>query len=679
MSHRFLLSLFSLIILSSTSAVAQSFVHPGMLHTKAQLAFMKQKVQGNQTPWQAAWEVLQNGRGSSLEFSPQPFTHVVRGPYGKPSIGDRQLSSSARAAYSHALQWTITHNKAHAQKAIEILNTWSNRLWTFQDNDAKLLAAWTGDDFCNAAEILRYSDSGWQKKDIAQFERMLRTVYYPLLERFFPRANGNWDGAIINTMLCIGIFCDDRAIFDRAINHYMRGNGNGGITKYIYPSGQCQETTRDQSHTQLGLREFALASRVAWNQGIDLYAVADNRLALGFEYTAQYLLGEDVPAYGVPSPQRRKRLSDIYESIYQHYHHVKGLEMPYVARAVEKARARTRRPAQTALTMYEGPLPTPPKSMGPPMPSLQAPKAGAGNGPTATPPASAIHVAQSENIQAALDSCAIGGWVVLGKGVHKLPTTLKIPSGITLSGQGLETVLFLDPEAADRAGVAIVNATDDLHNVIFRDFVVEGSTRPDTPDDPNSIRRVEAGPKTKRRAGIVLAAQQTGQMKNLRFEHVTVHHCTRDGLAIFGAENVTIIACDFTFNGGSVVPGPGIQHNLQLSRIIGATVTNSRLDTSPHGCGLDLNHSSDVTVSNCETARNALHGIRITESKKITLNNNLVEGNDGNGIALTFQMDGSQNIQILENLVQNNGGTSIEIAEGVDAELKNNKHHDNGH
>ena len=224
-----------------------------MLNTREQLDAIKQRVGSGQEPWAAAWDSLRSGREASLDFTPEPFAHVVRGPYGKPSIGDRQLSSSSRAAYSQALQWAITGDQAHADKAIEILNAWSSVLWTFQDNDAKLLAAWTGDDFCNAAEILRYTSAGWQEADIEQFERMLRNVYYPLLVDFFPEANGNWDGAIINTMLCMAIFLDDRAMFDRAVNQYVRGPVNGGITKYIFPSGQCQETTRDQAHTQYHL------------------------------------------------------------------------------------------------------------------------------------------------------------------------------------------------------------------------------------------------------------------------------------------------------------------------------------------------------------------------------------------------------------------------------------------
>ena len=88
---------------------------------------------------------------------------------------------------------------------------------------------------------------------------MLLTAYYPMIMNFFPEANGNWDAAFIKTMMCIGIFCDDREIFDRAVNHFLLGPGNGGITKYFYPNGQCQEMTRDMAHTQMGLDYFAKA------------------------------------------------------------------------------------------------------------------------------------------------------------------------------------------------------------------------------------------------------------------------------------------------------------------------------------------------------------------------------------------------------------------------------------
>ena len=169
-----------------------------------------------------------------------------------------------------------------------------------------LIAALTGQHFLNAAEILRYTYEGWEGDDIKAFEKLMLTVYYPYIQDFFTEANGNWDAAMIHTMLCIGIFTDRPDIFQRAAKRFYWGPNNGGITKYIYPNGQIQEATRDWPHVQLGLGELAKAAQVAWTQGMDFYQVADHRLALGFEYTAKYMLGEDVPVYG-PFPRRWKR------------------------------------------------------------------------------------------------------------------------------------------------------------------------------------------------------------------------------------------------------------------------------------------------------------------------------------------------------------------------------------
>ena len=87
-----------------------------------------------------------------------------------------------------------------------------------------------------------------------------------------------------------------KRLFDRAVDYFHNGSGNGSLTHYIInEQGQCQESGRDQQHTQLGLAHLAEACEIAWNQGLDLYATADNRLLKGFEYTAKYNLGHDVP------------------------------------------------------------------------------------------------------------------------------------------------------------------------------------------------------------------------------------------------------------------------------------------------------------------------------------------------------------------------------------------------
>jgi hypothetical protein len=685
-----------------SASAAPAFAHPGMLQNREGLEFMKRKIAAGEEPWKTAWEHLCGEPYSSLDFQPAAVAHIVRGPYGRPSIGDRELSSSANAAYSQALQWVVTGDKIHAQKAIEILNAWSGTLWDFQDNDAKLLAAWTGHTFCNAAEILRCTGAGWEEKDVEQFKRMLLTVYHPLLKNYFPEANGNWDAAIMDTMLCIGIFCDDRAIFDSAVNHFLRGEGNGGITKYIYPSGQCQESTRDQAHTQLGLGELAQACQVAWNQGVDLYGAADNRLALGFEYTAKYMMGEDVPVYGVISAQARDRFSDIYAGVYQHYHFVKGLEMPWTERALEKARAGR---SWSTLTMHRGPVGKLRKPTGPPRSGKQAAQAGALAGPMAEPSTNAIIVPPGESVQAAVDNSSTnGGCVLLAGGLHVLPAPLRIPSGVTLAGQGGETILMLDPGlTTERAGVAIVNATDDLHDVTLRDFVVEGATTlrapPNTANlnyeyvsgsgsgaislrpltrDPDQDRRQRSYQMSPSRGGIAFSGQRDGQMRNLRFEHVTVHNCTHDGVAVRGAEKVVIVACDFSDNGSSVVPGPGLQHNLLITHTIGCGVRDSRFDTSPWGSGIEVSRSRDVTVAGDEAARNALHGIHAADSRNVRVMDNLVEGNDGSGIAFDALMDGCREVQISGNLSRNNGGSGIKMNQTSDGWVTNNSVLDNG-
>ncbi|MEX0928947.1 MAG: right-handed parallel beta-helix repeat-containing protein, partial [Balneolales bacterium] len=544
-------------------------------------------------------------------------------------------------------------------------------------NDAKILVGWSGSDYINAAEILRYTASGWEEKDRTEFERMLRTVFYPLIKDFFPEANGNWDGAMMHTMISMGVYLDDHGIYDRAVDRYLRGAGNGGLTRYVYPHGQSQESTRDQPHTQMGLDYLSRTAHVAWNQGLDLYETADNRLALGFEYTAKYMLGNEVFTYGGPiSPQGRYRFRDNFEAAYQHYHYIKGLEMPYTRQAMDSTRSAS---IWGVLTRHKGPLASSPALMGPPKPSTQAPEAGARTGPTTDVPEGAIVVGPGGSIQDALDerNRTGGGWVILEKGIHRLPEALALHSGVTLAGQGLETILFLDPEQVRRHSAAIVNAEDDMHDVTLRDFVIEGATSAGLPDDPNQGRRQRAHQLNPSRAGVIFAAQKHGQMRNIRFEHVTVRNHTHNGVALYGAANVSVIASDFSDNGSSVVPGPGLQHNLIITRVTGCEVRDSRLDTSPWGSGIDISHSRNVTVTNSEAARNRLSGIRVTESNNTRIAGNLTEGNGWGGIVFDALMEGSDNIEILENLSRNNGGYGIDTAGIVYGTRKNNTLKDN--
>ncbi|MFT5131337.1 MAG: hypothetical protein ACI8W8_004973, partial [Rhodothermales bacterium] len=93
---------------------------------------------------------------------------------------------------------------------------------------------------------------------------MLRRVFYPVIKDFYPTANGNWDASMIQTMIAMGIFLDDRPMFERAVAYYRQGKGNGAIEKYLNDFGERQESGRDQLHVQMGLGFLACSCEMAW-------------------------------------------------------------------------------------------------------------------------------------------------------------------------------------------------------------------------------------------------------------------------------------------------------------------------------------------------------------------------------------------------------------------------------
>ncbi len=639
---------------TATKSVRLPIVHPGILQTRADLEFAKAKIRAGQEPWKSAWQIWLDSSVAALDFTPKPSVHVIRGAYDAGDQGGRDLQESASAAENHVMQWYVTGDEAHARKAIEIFDVWSGTLADFFENDAMLLAGWTGGQFCNAAEILRATYPGWSAQSQEQLKRMLLTVYVPLLRMFYPEANGNWDAAIMYTLLSIGVFCEDRVLMESVYRHYRLGLVNSGITRYVYPSGQCEETCRDQGHTQLGLGYLVNTCVVAWNQGVDLFAEADNRLALGIEYTARYMLGEDVPVYGRISEVTRGRFSDIYHAVLQHYRYEKHMAMPYTEKAAQKVVR-----AHSVTTMFRGETGKAPAKLKPaPEPSQIAVMAGAQARPTGAPPAAAIPVAPGESIQDALDRLKAngGGTLSLAAGLHTLPATLKLPSGVTITGTGMDCELFLDPKAGHEA--AMINGEPDMHDVVLRDLVIEGGQQPAASRDPNSDvgrRRLAYGPI---RAGIVLQGDGKSVMRNVRFEHITVRNCTYNAVELFGVEQVEIVNCDISGSGGMVPPGHGKNHNLKMNRVAHVAISGSRFADSMWGHGIAVIFGHEVAIRDCELTRNQLDGVMIAESLQVTVENCLAEGNGGAGIAQETWMEPNRTVTARNNILRNNVMTS---------------------
>lgn len=291
---------FILNMLCVSGAMAQ-FVHPGLSNTQVELDKIKLQVNtGTDVARTAGWNVLINHASASLTYVANPRAIVYANSNTSGNFGLDALS-----AYAHALRWYVTGNQAYADKAISILNGYSNQLTDIVTesgsyvNQYVLVTAWAAATFCDAAEILRYSNAGWATADITKFENLCKNVFYPHISNH-SNENGNWEASQINSLLAIGVFCNDQTIYNMGISWY-RGTGKGAVGMYVYESGECQETCRDQYHSAMGLGDLVEAAEIAWHQGTDLYSDLPDpvtgmpRLAEGLEYTAKVVNGISMP------------------------------------------------------------------------------------------------------------------------------------------------------------------------------------------------------------------------------------------------------------------------------------------------------------------------------------------------------------------------------------------------
>ena len=342
------------LVTSLMGYASDGFKHPGLLHGKEDIARMKKAVAKKQGPIYVGFKVLEQSANARADYK-------MKGPveeWGRaPNINTGIAKSDAKAAYQNSLMWAITAKQAHADKAIEIVNAWARTLKKVSGIDGVLASGLQGFKFANAAEILRYTDSGWTEIEAKRCEKSFMEAWHPTIEHYAYFANGNWETAALQTNMAIAVFCNDRKLFEKTVRYAVNGAGNGSIPHMIvYPTGQCQETTRAQHYAQLGLGLLGDAAEVAWNQGVDLYGWGDNRILKGFEYTAKYGLGEEVPyqhyldrtgkygfggrhnKYDKISTVSRGGFWPIFERSYHHYANRRGVPAPYSAKVAEKKR-----------------------------------------------------------------------------------------------------------------------------------------------------------------------------------------------------------------------------------------------------------------------------------------------------------------------------------------------------
>ena len=325
--------------------MAQPFLHPGGLHTLADLNRMKTNVLAGNHPWIDDWNILITDSKAQTNVG----THVTA------NMGSSRQNADldAHAAYLNFIRWYISGDANYANKTTNILNSWAAAVNVVASGtDTPGLIGIPIAHFAEDAELLR-TYSGWKASDFQAFTNMMLTYLYPSCNNFLTNHNGacissyfaNWDACNIESLIAMGVLCDNTNIYNQGVNYFISGAGNGSISNaapYLYSGGiaQWQESGRDQEHAQLGVGELAAACQTAWNQGLDLFGYSNNRLLAGAEYVAQYNLQHDVPYTDLNdcaddnmffvANNGRGRLDDrpIWEMIYNHYVVLQGISAP---------------------------------------------------------------------------------------------------------------------------------------------------------------------------------------------------------------------------------------------------------------------------------------------------------------------------------------------------------------
>lgn len=376
----------------------RGFIHPGGLHTQADFDRIKQQLANGNKKVTEAMNILRMAEYAQPTAATYPTETIVRGGSGQNYIN---TCRGAAIAYQNALRWKIEDNQACAKHAVEVLMKWCNTTKNVTGSSDQFLAfGLYGYQFAQAAELMRDYE-GWKPADFEKFKKWMLNIWYQGSIDFLRRHNGTWENGgkwwqapghywsnwgLCNAMcvLSIGVLCDDVFIYNQglgAIKYDQVGTFKDprtdnpiltdGLTEFLgnfvvttYPSdletgaygklGQLNESGRDAGHAAMSLGLAVDIAHQIWNQGDDLFAYMDHRLAAGTEYLAAqtqsveglpwvnyhyYTNGfhfSDSRSWLMTGPAMGAQMRPYWGTVIGIYEGVKGVKMPFSEQAYEK-------------------------------------------------------------------------------------------------------------------------------------------------------------------------------------------------------------------------------------------------------------------------------------------------------------------------------------------------------
>ncbi|MBT2510244.1 alginate lyase family protein [Streptomyces sp. ISL-98] len=346
----------------AAAAAPTAFTHPGVLVSRPQLDFVRDKVRAGAQPWKGAYDQMLASKYASLSRTPKPRAVVECGSYSNPNYGCTDEREDAIAAYTLALAWHISGDARYARKSVEIMDAWSAVIKDHTNSNAPLQTGWAGSSWPRAAEIIKYTyTGGWPNS--GRFATMLRTVYLPEVING-SHSNGNWELSMTEAAIGIAVFLEDRTAYDKAVAKfrgrvpaYIYLNSDGALPKTApgsnldtrekiikywqgqttFTNGLSQETCRDLTHTGYGLSAISHIAETSRIQGQDLYPEVADRLRHALGFHAKYQLGEPVPS-SLCGGSLKDKLGPVTEVGFNALHNRMGYTMTSTERLTEQQR-----------------------------------------------------------------------------------------------------------------------------------------------------------------------------------------------------------------------------------------------------------------------------------------------------------------------------------------------------
>lgn len=384
---------------SERKNIDRGFVHPGGLHTNADFERIKKQLKEGNSKVVAAYNVLKQAEYAQASCATWPVETIIRG--GGNGENYMNAARGATIAYQNALRWKIDGTEANAKHAVDVLMQWARTTKLVSgDSNFALATGIYGYEFAQAAELMRDYE-GWSAEDFQEFKDWMLSVWYPGCVRFLRIRNSTWENVgkwwqapghywsnwgLCNVLavMSIGVLCDDVAIYNQGISFFkydMCGTFteprtsnpilNDGLTEFLgnlvvttvdsdletgaYGKlGQMQESGRDIGHATMAAGLAIDIAHMGWNQGDDLFAYMDHRLAAGMEYVAAQILSvpnlpwtnyhygssgyyySDSRAWLMTGPALGEQIRPYWATVIGYYEGVKGVTMPFSKKVYDK-------------------------------------------------------------------------------------------------------------------------------------------------------------------------------------------------------------------------------------------------------------------------------------------------------------------------------------------------------